>query len=67
MAKDERYIVIDTKTGLRLHNVFVLRPDCDAAARAALFTYSQTTINKPVSNYIMTLLDATRRRHHAGL
>lgn len=65
MAKDERYIVIDTKTGLRLHNVFVLRPDVDSAARAALLTYSQVTTNQAVSSYISNMLRAVGGKLHA--
>lgn len=48
-----KYIVFKADTGEAVENCFVLRPDIDSAARAALKAYAEATDNKQLSNDII--------------
>ena len=47
-----KYIVLKADTGELVENCFVLRPDKDPAARAALRAYAEATENKQLANDI---------------
>ena len=48
-----KYIVFKSDTGEPVENCFVLRPDIDPAARAALRAYAQATTNKTLAADIL--------------
>lgn len=54
----QKYIVLKAGTGERVENCFVLRPDKDSAAVAALRAYARFTENKTLANDIINWVGA---------
>jgi hypothetical protein len=62
---NKTYIVTKVKDGKEVDNIFVLDPQNDRAARAALAVYAQTTSNLKVRDFIRSLLkkiDKSKRK-----
>ena len=52
-----KYIVLKSDTGESVENCFVLRPEKDDAAIAALLAYANSTGNKTLASDIMAWID----------
>lgn len=57
-----KYIVRKIDTGEIVDGCFVLRPDRDPAARAALVAYAKTTENKKLADDIFAWLEEIKKK-----